>query len=437
MPASEIGNTCVIGLQWGDEGKGKIVDMLTEHVDISVRYSGGANAGHTVLVGSEKFALHQLPSGILRKKIVNVITGGTVIDPGVLLGEMAALRARDVEVTPDRLKISDRAHLVFPYHRREDVLAEGSAPVGEKLGTTARGIGPCYADKTSRHYGLRICDLFRPDHFRERLRAIVNYKNALFSAAYSSSESFDPEKLADEYLAFAAELKPFVCDTTTFLNEQLRSGKKLMFEGSQGALLDVDHGTYPFVTSTSATGGGIASGAGVPTTTLTTRIGILKAYSTRVGSGPFPTELKGAFADDLRKRGGEYGTTTGRPRRIGWLDLVAARYAATLLDPTHLALLHLDTLSGLEEVSVCTAYRHEGKILNTVPADAYTYEAVEPVLQTVPGWSEDVSKCRSFADLPANTQRFVRLVGEHVGAPVRILGIGPERSQTIWIEESA
>lgn len=435
MPPSDIGNTCVIGLQWGDEGKGKIVDMLTEHVDISVRYSGGANAGHTVLVGSEKFALHQLPSGILRENVTNVITGGTVIDPGILLGEIAALRERKVDVSPERLKLSDRAHLVFPYHRREDVLAEGTAPVGEKLGTTARGIGPCYADKTSRHYGLRICDLFRPDHFRERLRAIVAYKNALFAAAYSSTETFNPETLADEYLAFANDLEPYVCDTTQFLNEQLQQGKRLMFEGSQGALLDVDHGTYPYVTSTSATGGGIASGAGVPTTSLTTRIGVLKAYSTRVGSGPFPTELKGAFADDLRKRGGEFGTTTGRPRRIGWLDLVAARYAATLLDPTHIALLHLDTLSGLEEISVCTGYRSGGKILNTVPADAYTYESIEPVLLPLPGWSEDVRGCRTFADLPKNAQQFVNVVGEHVGAPVRILGIGPERSQTIWIEE--
>lgn len=433
MKLNELGTACVVGLQWGDEGKGKIVDMLAEHFDVSVRYSGGANAGHTVRVGSEKFALHQLPSGILRDNVLNVIAGGTVVDPAVVLGEIAALRDRGVRIDPERLRISDRAHLVFPYHRREDVLAEQSARGGGKLGTTARGIGPCYSDKVGRHCGIRICDLYRPARLRERLTHVVAYKNALFSSVYSSAESFDAGRLADEYLEFAAQLRPFVCDTTTLLNEQVRSGRRLLFEGAQGALLDVDHGTYPFVTATSSTGGGIASGAGVPASILQSRIGVLKAYSTRVGSGPFPTELHDEVGDRIRERGGEYGTTTGRPRRIGWLDLVAARYAAMLLAPTHLALLHMDTLAGMEEIQVCIGYRHGTHTLNTVPADAYCLEEVQPVYRPFAGWSHEVAKCTRFADLPAEAREYIEFIAENVGAPIGLIGVGSGRDQTILV----
>ncbi|MDX2199990.1 MAG: adenylosuccinate synthase [Phycisphaerae bacterium] len=435
MRFDRLGHTCVIGLQWGDEGKGKVVDLLTEHFDASVRYSGGANAGHTVLVGREKFALHQLPSGILREGVLNIITGGTVIDPAVLLGEIASLRDRGVRVDSNRLRISDRAHVVFPYHRREDVLAEGAARVDGKIGTTARGIGPCYADKMNRHRAIRICDLYRPAKLRERLSAIVAHKNALMRSVYSSDETFDAAKLADEYMEFAGQLRPFVCDTTVLLAELAKAGKRILFEGAQGALLDIDHGTYPYVTSSSCTGGGVASGAGVSSAMLQSRIGVIKAYSTRVGSGPFPTELRDGVGDTIRERGGEYGTTTGRPRRIGWLDLVAARYAALLVAPTHLALLHLDTLSGFEHVHICTAYRYGGELLNTLPADAYLLEEVEPIFETLPGWSSDLRGVRRFADLPETAKAFVRRISAEIGAPVGLIGVGPERDQTILVED--
>ena len=303
MSLRDLGNTCVFGMQWGDEGKGKVVDLLVADFDVVVRYAGGANAGHTVIVGQDKFALHQLPTGILRAGVLNVITGGTVIDPAVLLGEIAALRERGVEIG-DNLRISDRAHLVFPYHRREDALAEAAAPASQKLGTTGRGIGPCYADKYARHWSIRIADLYQPERFRARLAAVVAHKNAYQAAVYEAREAFDPGRLADEYLAFAEELRPFVCGTTALLHKVIGAGKRLLFEGAQGSLLDVDHGTYPFVTSSSAGTSGVLGGAGVPLSAIQSAVGVLKAYSTRVGAGPFPTELTDARGDALRERGG-------------------------------------------------------------------------------------------------------------------------------------
>ncbi len=434
MSFRELGNTCVISLQWGDDGKGKVVDLLAEDFDVVIRYAGGANAGHTVVIGNEKFALHQLPCGILREGVLSVITAGVVLDPAVVLGEIASLRQRGTRID-DNLRISDRAHLVFPYHRREDVLAEGAARIGEKIGTTARGIGPCYADKYARHWAVRVCDLYPVQRFRERLAAVVAHKNAYLSGVFGLRETFDADKLADEYLLFADELRPFVCDTTALLHRLIDEGRQLLFEGAQGSLLDIDHGTYPYVTSSSAGGGGVAAGAGVPMSAVDSVIGAIKAYTTRVGSGPFPTELKDATGDALRERGHEYGTTTGRPRRCGWLDLVSASYAAMFSGPTHLAVLHLDTLSGMPELRVCVGYRAGGALLDTFPADVSLLDEVEPVYETLPGWMEDISRCRRMEDLPAAARDYLKLIGERVGVPVQIVGVGAARDQVVIAAE--
>lgn len=431
MSFRDLGNTCVVGLQWGDEGKGKVVDLLMADFEVVVRYSGGANAGHTVVVGGESFALHQLPSGILREEVASVITAGTVIDPAVLLGEIASLRARGVRIG-DNLRISDRAHLVFPYHRREDLLAEGAAPADQKLGTTGRGIGPCYADKYARHWAIRVCDLYPADRFRDRLASVVAHKNASLAGVYGLRETFDAARMADEYLAFAEELRPFVCNTTALLHRLGKAGKRMLFEGAQGSLLDVDHGTYPYVTSSSAATG-VASGAGVPITACQSTIGVVKAYTTRVGAGPFPTELKDALGETIRQRGHEFGTTTGRPRRCGWFDLVAASYAAMFTGPKCLALMHLDTLTGIDSLKVCVGYRAGGALLEDYPTDIHLLNEVEPVYATLPGWREDLAECRHWGDLPVAARDYVRLMSERLGTPVRMIGVGPSREQVILV----
>jgi adenylosuccinate synthase len=436
MRFEDLGNTCVAGLQWGDEGKGKLVDMLVEHFDVVVRYSGGANAGHTVVANDQTFALHQLPSGILREHVTCVIACGSVIDPAVLLGEMQSLRERGIDIG-ERLRISDRAQLVFPYHRRQDVLAEQAAPPGGKLGTTARGIGPCYTDKVSRRWGIRVCELYHTQRFRERLATIVAHKNAYLAALYDVRESLDALAITEEYLDFAEQMRPFVCDTSALLHERMKAGARILFEGSQGSLLDIDHGTYPYVTSANTSVGAVVNGAGVPPSAIQATIGVIKAYTTRVGAGPFPTELKDALGNTIRERGGEYGTTTGRPRRCGWLDAVAGGYAAMLAGPTRLAVMHLDTLSGLDELKVCVGYRHDGAISNRFPADAYELQAVEPVYETLPGWDVELSGCRQLTDLPAAARAYLELIGTRLGTPVGMVGVGPAREQTILVEGGA
>jgi len=433
MSFRDLGNTCVFGLQWGDEGKGKVVDLLLEDFDVVVRYAGGANAGHTVVIGDQKFALHQLPSGILRENVASIITGGVVLDPAVLLGEIASLRERGVKIG-DNLRISERAHLVLPYHRREDALAEKGARCEERIGTTARGIGPCYADKYARHWAIRVCDLYPAQRLRERLAAVVAHKNAVLAAVYESREMIDARQLAQEYQAFAAELKPYVCNTTTLLHDLLKQKKRMLFEGAQGAMLDVDHGTYPFVTSSSAGAGGVVSGAGVPIRAIQSCLGVIKAYSTRVGAGPFPTELKDSLGDAIRERGGEYGTTTGRPRRCGWFDAVAARYAAMFAGPDALALLHLDTLSGLEKVQICVGYKRGHTRIDEFPTDSSTLEQVEPVYEEQEGWSEPLGECRRFGDLPKAAQAYVQRVSARLEVPVRMIGVGPARDQVILVD---
>ncbi|MFQ5806500.1 MAG: adenylosuccinate synthase [Phycisphaerae bacterium] len=436
MRFEELGHTCVVGLQWGDEGKGKVVDLMVTHFDVVVRYNGGANAGHTIVVNDRKFALHQLPTGVLHPNVTSMIGCGSVIDPAVLLGEIESLRQRGI-VVGDNLRISDRCQLVFPYHRRQDILAEKAALPGGKIGTTARGIGPCYADKVSRRWGIRVCELCRPDHLRERLASIVAHKNAYLAALYDDRDPFDPSAITNEYLAFAEQLRPFVCDVAVELAERMRRGERVLFEGAQGSLLDIDHGTYPFVTSASTGVGGVASGAGVPPATIGSTVGVLKAYTTRVGEGPFPTELSESIGDHIRQRGREFGTTTGRPRRCGWFDTVAVSYATTLSGPRYLALMHLDTLSGLEELKICVGYRHGKGILNTFPADAYTLTEVEPIYETWRGWDADLSECRRFEDLPPAAQAYVEEISRRVGVPVGVIGVGPQRAQTIFVGHGA
>jgi len=433
MRFAELGHTCVVGLQWGDEGKGKVVDVMVEHFDVVVRYSGGANAGHTIVVDGKKFALHQLPTGVLHPDVTSVIGCGSVIDPAVLLGEVESLRQRGVAIG-DNLRISDRCQLVFPYHRRQDILAEKIALPGGKIGTTARGIGPCYADKVSRRWGIRVCELYRPDRLRERLTSIIAHKNAYLVALYDDRDPFDPTAITEEYLAFAEQLRPFVGNVALELAERMRKGERVLFEGAQGLLLDIDHGTYPFVTSASTGVGGAASGAGVPPTSIRSTIGVLKAYTTRVGAGPFPTELDDSVGDHLRQRGQEFGTTTGRPRRCGWFDAVAVSYATTVSDPRYLALMHLDTLSGLEELKVCVRYRRGREILNTFPADAYTLSEVEPIYETLRGWEEDLSGCRRWQDMPPEARSYVEEISRRVGVPVGIIGVGAARDQTIFMD---
>lgn len=430
MRFSDLGNTCVVGLQWGDEGKGKIVDMLVEHFDVVVRYSGGANAGHTVVVRGEKFALHQLPSGILHPRALSIIASGVVLDPAVLLGEIQSLRQRGVKIA-ENLKISDRAHVVFPYHRREDSLAETASGSANKLGTTGRGIGPCYADKVARRCGIRVCELLDPSRLRERLRIVVTQKNTVLKALYEMRELFDADAISQEYAAFGEQLRPFVCDTAELLHDQLKSGKTVLFEGAQGSLLDLDHGTYPFVTSSSAGAGGAASGAGVSPRAIRSIVGVIKAYTSRVGSGPFPTEEKGSVGETIRQRGHEFGTTTGRPRRCGWFDAVAVGHAVMTTQPTHLAIMHLDTLSGFEEIRICVGYRAGSATLNRLPADAYRLADVEPIYETLPGWSEDLSHCRNVDELPANARNYLDALARRLGAPIAIIGVGPSREQTI------
>ncbi|RMF74406.1 MAG: adenylosuccinate synthase [Planctomycetota bacterium] len=434
MRFTNLGQTCVVGLQWGDEGKGKVVDRMVEDFDAVVRYSGGANAGHTVVVGDERFALHQLPSGILHPGKVCMITCGAVVDPAALISEIESLRQRGVDVT-GRLRISERAHLVFPHHRKQDALAEQAARPDARLGTTGRGIGPCYADKVSRRWGLRMCDLSHPDRLRERLATIVSHKNAYLNALYDVRDAFDSQRITEEYLAFAEQLRPLITNTTIELHDLIRQGKRVLFEGAQGALLDLDHGTYPYVTSVSTGAGGVCSGAGVPPTTIQSVVGVIKAYCTRVGAGPLPTELHDAVGATIRQRGGEYGTTTGRPRRCGWFDAVAARYAAVVSGPTQLALLHLDTLSGLDEVKICVGYRCGASAVNVFPADTHTLESATPILETLPGWDAEIADCRRFDDLPDAARGYVRRISELLGAAVRMIGVGPARDQVIFVDE--
>ncbi len=430
MDLDKLGHTAVVGLQWGDEGKGKIVDMLTPRFDLGVRYSGGSNAGHTVIVGGERFALHLIPSAILHPEVTSVVAAGVVVDPTVLVKEIDGLRARNVQVG-DNLRVSDRAHVVMPYHRKEDELSEAALSGDRKIGTTARGIGPCYADKMNRSSAIRVGDLLKPERFRSRLEPIVERKNKIFAALYGVNGQLSADEIFDQYSELAGQIRPHVCDTTALLHDALRDGRRILFEGAQGSLLDIDHGTFPYVTSSSASGCGVGVGAGVSGAMIQTRIGVIKAYSTRVGGGPFPSEETGSIGDQIREKGHEYGTTTGRPRRCGWHDAVATAYSVRLGAITDVAVMHLDTLTGFEQLGLCTGYRHNGRLLPGFTADEDVLTEVECVREMLPGWQEDISTARKMDDLPEAARNYVLRLEQVIGAPISIVSVGPERTQTI------
>ena len=422
-------NNCVVGLQWGDEGKGKVVDILAEKADIVVRYGGGANAGHTVIIGDIKFALHLMPSGAVRDTTACVIANGVVVDPGTLIDEINGLAEKNINLD-GRLYISENAHMVLDYHKLEDQLRE--AALGKnKIGTTARGIGPCYADKVGRSYALRMADLLDLDTLKEKLAKIVAYKNKLFGALYNA-EPIDTEAIYNKCCEHSKVLSPFIANTTEYLYKAIDAGKNLLFEGAQGALLDLDHGTFPFVTSSNSSALGLGPGCGVPAQHVDRFIGVVKAYTTRVGAGPFPAEQDNEIGDTIRIKGHEFGTTTGRPRRCGWFDAVAVSFTARLGGVNEIAMMHLDTLAGLAELKICKAYKVNGKETTFFPGNAADVEAAECVYDTLPGWDEDLSETRTFDELPENTKNYIAAVEKIVGVPITIVGVGPKRSQAIF-----
>jgi adenylosuccinate synthase len=427
-----VGSTCVVGLQWGDEAKGKIVDLLCDQHDVVVRYQGGANAGHTVVVDGVTYKLSLVPTGILRPGVDAVIGNGVVIHPPALLREIDTLAAQGIDVGR-RLHVSDRAHVILPYHIEEERLTEESASEADHLGTTRRGIGPCYRDKVGRVHGVRIADLEHPQAFRDRLARIIDYKNRLLGAMLVDFKPLDARSVADEYLEHAQRLRPFVRDTTSWLHEAIEGGRRLLFEGAQGSLLDIDHGSYPYVTSSNSSAAGIAAGSGVPTRHIDRWIGIAKAYTTRVGGGPFPTEQNNAIGERIRRVGNEYGTVTGRPRRCGWFDAVAVRYAARISGSTELAVMLLDVLSGIDALNVAVAYDFNGTRTSVLPSSLTDFEQCSPVYETLPGWDEDLTQIKKWSDVPARARNYVEFVGRQVGVPVTIVSVGPERRQTILV----
>jgi adenylosuccinate synthase len=421
-------NITVVGLQWGDEGKGKVVDALCRVSKYVVRFCGGANAGHTVVIAGRKFALHLIPCGVFHNGVVNVIGNGIVFDPPQAIGEIDGLIERGIGVGPANLRISAAAQVVMPWHKLEDRLSEQSLGA-DKIGTTARGIGPCYADKARRTTAVRVGDLLDAAALRDQVTRIADIKNRTFAALYQSPERLDPAAIADEYAACGRRLGDMICNTGVMLRAAVAAGEPIFFEGGQGSMLDIDHGTYPYVTSSSVSACGVSAGAGVPPSAVGRVVGVMKAYTTRVGAGPFPTEQDNATGSLLRERGHEYGTTTGRARRCGWLDAFAARYAADLSGVDELALSLLDVLCGLDEISICTAYLRDGKRVDVFEPSAMA--GATPVYETLQGWKEDIAGVRRFADLPPAAQKYVQRIEQLVGRPVGVIGVGADREATI------
>jgi adenylosuccinate synthase len=418
----------LLGAQWGDEGKGKATDLLGSSVDYVVRYQGGNNAGHTVVVGDQKYALHLLPSGILSPGCTPVIGNGVVVDPAVLLSELSGLQKRGVDTS--KLLISSNAHLITPYHTTLDKVTERFLG-RRKIGTTGRGIGPSYADKINR-VGIRVQDLFDESILRQKVEAALDFKNQVLAKVYNR-RSIAADQVVEELLGYAEQIAGYVTDTSLVLNNAIDAGKVVVFEGGQGTLLDVDHGTYPFVTSSNPTAGGACTGTGVGPTRITRVIGILKAYTTRVGAGPFPTELLDEDGDRLRTIGGERGVTTGRDRRCGWFDAVIARYATRVNGLTDFFLTKLDVLTGWERIPVCVAYEIDGERVTELPSSQTDFHHAKPIYETLPGWSEDITGAKTFADLPKNAQDYVKALEEMSGAPISAIGVGPGRDETIEI----
>ena len=416
--------SCVVGVQWGDEGKGKIVDILSHRADVVVRFQGGGNAGHTVVVKGEKFVLHLIPSGILHKSRC-VIANGVVVDLVQLFEEMEELKKRGVQFGKNLL-LSDRAHVVMPWHKWLDKHAEAGKG---KIGTTQRGIGPCYADKAARK-GIRVADLYNPAVFRDRVFAFTEEKNKVLAALYGAP-ALDPQRIVEEYRGYADRLQPFVGDAVEAVNAAIDAGKRVLFEGAQGSLLDIDFGTYPFVTSSNSDACGISAGTGVPPKKIGTILGVAKAYCTRVGEGPFPTELTDGLGEKLRELGGEYGATTGRPRRCGWFDGVTSRHAVQINGIEEVAITKLDVLSGLDEIKFATAYRCNGKTTDRMPSETEVLSRCEPVYRTFKGWKEDLSKVRRFADLPRAAKIYLNFVERYLKVKVTMISVGKDREKTI------
>jgi adenylosuccinate synthase len=425
-------NVVVVGVQWGDEGKGKVVDALAEHFDVVARYQGGANAGHTVIVDGKKFIFQLLPTGVVRAGKAAVIGNGVVVDPEALWRELAALEEAGVPVG-DRLRISDRAHLILPYHRGHEVAAEAARGDG-RIGTTAKGIGPTYEDKAARR-GLRTCDLRNPEEFRRKACLVLEEKNRLAAALFGGS-AIEHQDMVGRYFETAQRMVPYLTDVSAYLNAEIDRGKRVLFEGAQGTLLDLDHGTYPFVTSSSAAAGGATTGTGVGPTRIGAVVGVSKAYATRVGSGPFPTEAAASEGERLRERGGEYGAVTGRPRRCGWFDVPAARYAARVNHLTALIITKLDILDPLAEIPVGVEYELDGERFADFPADVQDVERLSVRYQTLPGWQQPTFGLKDYADLPQQAKHYLQFLREQVGSEIAMVSTGPERDQAIWLNES-
>jgi len=423
-----MANVVVIGAQWGDEGKGKVVDIYTEFADDVVRYQGGNNAGHTLVVGDEKVILHLIPSGILHEGKRCVIGNGVVLDPEVFIMEITRLKANGYLKDDSALLLSEALHIIMPYHKRIDIAREAKSGA-KKIGTTGRGIGPAYEDKTGRR-GIRLMDLLDEKAFTRKLKEVLDEKNLILTQLLGA-EPFSFEEIYNEYMGYAETLRKYAADTSLLLHKDIEAGKSLLFEGAQGTLLDVDHGTYPYVTSSSTCAGGACTGSGVSPRQIHEVIGISKAYATRVGSGPFPTELLDETGEALRQAGREFGSTTGRPRRTGWFDALVARYAVRVNGLSGIAVTKLDVLSGQPTVKVCTGYNYRGTVLDEVPASLEVMEECTPVYEEYPGWNEDITSARSMAELPENARRYIERVEELSGAPVVLVSVGPRRDETI------
>ncbi|MDE2028696.1 MAG: adenylosuccinate synthase [Candidatus Omnitrophica bacterium] len=420
-------NLVVVGAQWGDEGKGKLIDILSEKVDITVRFQGGNNAGHTVIVGDKEYVFHLIPSAILRRGKTCVIANGVVIDPQALLEEIDGLKKRGLPISGKQLKISANAHVVMPYHRVMDQLREGKR--ANKIGTTGRGIGPCYSDKVGR-MGIRVIDLFNPRVLKAKLADNLNEKNDIFVKVYGF-KNYDFGEIYKEYLAFGRRLKPYVCDTALFLNQAIKQKKKILFEGAQGTFLDIDFGTYPFVTSSNATTGGVCCGTGVPPTAVDQIVAAFKAYTTRVGEGPFPTEFGKAMNECIRSKGHEFGATTGRPRRCGWFDAVLAKYAVAINGASVLAIMKLDVLDELDEIAIATAYKYKGKIYKEYSHDWDVLAGAKPVFEYWPGWKTPTRHLRRYSQLPKEARRYIERLEDLLGAPVKYISVGSKRDEII------
>ncbi len=423
-------STVVIsGAQWGDEGKGKIVDYLAAQADTVVRFQGGSNAGHTVTVGGEEYKLRLLPSGILYKGTTCVIGNGVVVDPQCLIEELDNMEKRGVDTS--NIRLSNRAHVVMPWHKLFDELGE-ELRGSNKIGTTKRGIGPCYIDKADR-IGIRVCDLIDAEDFAAKVRDVLKIKNLILEKVYNHAP-LDAEAIIREYEGYADRLRPYVCDTIALLNGQIGAGKKILFEGAQATMLDIDYGTYPYVTSSHPISGGVGVGAGVAPKRIDKVVGVVKAYCTRVGEGPFPTEQLNAIGDKLREAGHEFGTVTGRPRRTGWLDACVVKYAGQLSGTDYMAVTRLDILDTFDEIKMCTAYKIDGKIIDEIPASLKVLAKVEPVYETFEGWQTDISNVRRYEDLPANARKYLERMAQVTGIALGIVSVGPNRDQTIVLE---